>query len=107
LELQFGIKKNAEFMLISNSLMPAFRNAHKKLKAKKNEKMHKNENTQKIMLFYTHIDIFHENIFWIIIAFFANFKWKCKKCAFSNISQKVKRYFFANIFLSPFDSHKV
>jgi hypothetical protein len=33
-------------MLISNSLMPAFKNAPKKLKAINHEKMQKNENSQ-------------------------------------------------------------
>jgi hypothetical protein len=38
-----------------------------------------------------------------IIALFANFKCKC--CTFSNILQKVKSYFFANIYHSPFYSY--
>jgi hypothetical protein len=34
------------------------------------------------------------------------FKCKCEKnCTFSNILQKVKSFFFANIYHSPFDSH--
>ncbi len=56
--------------------------------------------------FYTHIDIFKKQIFWVIIALFAILKRKCEKhCTFSNILQKLKSYFFANIYLSPFDSH--
>ncbi len=44
--------------------------------------------------------------FWVIIALFAYFKCKCKKnCTFSNILQKVKSYFFGNIYQSPFDSY--
>ncbi len=40
-----GIKKNAEFMLISNSLMPAFRNDPKKAKSKNHVKVDKDEYT--------------------------------------------------------------
>ena len=35
---QYGYQKTQNFMLISNSLMPAFRNAHKKVKSKKPRK---------------------------------------------------------------------
>jgi hypothetical protein len=45
-------------------------------------------------------------IVWVIIALFANFKCKCEKnCTFSNILQKVKSYFFDNIYQSPFDCY--
>jgi hypothetical protein len=93
--------------------------------------MHKNENTQnshsflalafficlsrhqriwnqhKILRFFdTHIDIFQEKIFWIILALFAILKCKCEKnYTFSNIFQKVKSYFFDNIYHSPCDSY--
>ena len=41
-----------------------------------------------------------EKFFWVIIALFAYFKCKCEKnCTFLNILQKVKSYFFANIYL--------
>jgi hypothetical protein len=44
--------------------------------------------------------------FWVIIALFAYFKCKCEKnCTFSNILQKIKSYFFGNIYQSPFDSY--
>ncbi len=47
-----------------------------------------------------------KNFFWVIIALFAYFKCKCEKnCKFSNILQKVKSYFFANIYHSPCDSY--
>ena len=36
--INMGIKKTQNFMLISNSLMPAFRNAPKKVKSKKPRK---------------------------------------------------------------------
>ena len=64
-------------------------------------------NHHKILrFFYTHIDIFQENIFLVIIALFVYFKFKCEKsCTFSNILQKVKSYFFAIIYHSPFDSY--
>ncbi len=95
--------------------------------------MHKNENTQnshsflalaffrgiclsrhqriwnqhKILRFFdTHIDILEEKIFGVIIALFAILKCKCEKnYTFSNILQKVKSYFFDNIYHSPCDSH--
>jgi hypothetical protein len=95
--------------------------------------MHKNENTQnsysifalaffrviclsrhqqilnqhKILRFFnTHIDIFQKKNLGVIIALFAILKCKCEKnCTFSNILQKVKSYFFANIYHSPCDSH--
>jgi hypothetical protein len=38
--------------------------------------------------------------------FFANSECKCKKCTYSNILLRVQRYFFANIYHSPLDSHK-
>ena len=95
--------------------------------------MHKNENTQnshsflalaffrgiclnrhqriwnqhKILRFLIPILIFFKKkFFWVIIALFAYFKCKCEKnCTFSNILQKVKSYFFANIYHSPCDSY--
>ena len=64
-------------------------------------------NQHKILRFFdTHNDIFQEKFFWVIIALFAYFKCKCEKnCTFSNILQKVKSYFFANIYHSPSDSY--
>jgi hypothetical protein len=125
--ISMGLKKQ-NFILISNSLMPAF----KKFKAKNHEKMRKNENTnilhrflaiaffrgiclsrhqrivnqQKILRFFTSkLIFFTKKFFGVIKALFANFKCKCEKnCTFSNILQKVKRYFFPNIYHSPFDS---
>jgi hypothetical protein len=44
LKISYGYQKTQNFMPISNSLTPAFRNAPNKLKAKNNEKMHKHEN---------------------------------------------------------------
>ncbi len=97
--------------------------------------MHKNENTQnshgflalaffrgiclsrhqriwnkhKILRFFdTHIDIFQEKIFGVIIALFGFLKCKWEtNCTFSDILQKVKSYFFANVYHSPCDSHEV
>ncbi len=64
-------------------------------------------NQHKILrFFYIHIDIFQEKFFWVIIALFAYFKCKCEQnCTYSNILQKVKSYFFGNIYQSPFDSY--
>ncbi len=64
-------------------------------------------NQHKILSFFdTHIDIFQEKKYWVIIALFAYFKCKFEKiCTFSNILQKVKSYFFAIIYQSPFDSY--
>ncbi len=64
-------------------------------------------NQHKILRFFdTHNDIFKKKIFWVIIALFAFFKCKCEKnCTFSNILQKVKSYFFANIYHSQCDSY--
>ncbi len=66
-------------------------------------------NQQKILRFLLPILIFFKKkIFWVIIALFAFLKCKCEKnYAFSNILQKVKSYFFANIYHSPCDSYKV
>jgi hypothetical protein len=52
-------------------------------------------NQHKILRFFdTHIDIFQEKNFWVIIALFAVLKCKCEKnCTFSNIFQRVKSYF--------------
>ncbi len=46
--INMGIKNMQNFMLISNSLMPAFK---QKLKAKNHEKMHKRENTPNLHSF--------------------------------------------------------
>jgi hypothetical protein len=52
------------------------------------------------------LTFFKNKFFWVIIALLAYLKCKCEKnCTFSNILQKVKSYFFANIYHSPFDSH--
>ncbi len=49
---------------------------------------------------------FKKKFCWVIIALFEYFKCKCEKnCTFSNILQKVKSYFFDNIYQSPFDSY--
>ncbi len=63
-------------------------------------------NQHKILRFFvTHIDIFQEKIFWVITALFAILKCKYEtNCTFSNFLQKVKSYFFANIYHSPCDS---
>ncbi len=93
-----GIKNTQNFMLISNSLMPAFWNAPNKLKAKNHEKMHKNEKTQnshsflalaffrgicfsiKFCVFLIPILIFFKKeMFCIIIALFAILKANAKK----------------------------
>jgi hypothetical protein len=64
-------------------------------------------NQHKILRFLISILIFFKTkFFWVIIALFAYFKCKCEKnCTFSKFLQKVKSYFFANIYDSPFDSH--
>ena len=95
--------------------------------------MHKNENTQnshsflavaffkgiclsrhqriwnqhKILRFFIPITIFFKKKnFWVIIALFGFLKCKCEKnFTFSNILQKVKSNFFANIYHSPSDSY--
>ncbi len=47
-----------------------------------------------------------KKFFGVIIALFTVLKCKCEKnCTFSNIFQKVKSYFFANIYHSPCDSY--
>jgi hypothetical protein len=53
----------------------------------------------KFFVFLIPILIFFKKKFvWVIIALFAILKCKCEKnCTFSNILQKVKSYFFANI----------
>ncbi len=49
---------------------------------------------------------FKKKFFGVIIALFAHFKCKCENnCTYSNILQKVKSYFFGNIYQSPFDSY--
>ena len=64
-------------------------------------------NQHKIMRFFIPILIFLKKInFWVIIALLGFLKCKCEKnCTFSNILQKVKSYFFANIYQSPCDSY--
>ncbi len=64
-------------------------------------------NQHKILRFLIHILIFFKKKFFlVIIALFAILKCKCEKnCTFSNILQKVKSYFFANIYHSPCDSY--
>ncbi len=61
----------------------------------------------KILRFLIPILIFFKKKnFWVIIALFAILKCKCEKnCTFSNILQKVKNNFFANIYHSPCDSY--
>ena len=64
-------------------------------------------NQHKILrFFYTHIVIFQEKIFWGHNSTFCILlKQMRKNCTFSNILQKVKSYFFGNIYQSPFDSY--
>jgi hypothetical protein len=64
-------------------------------------------NQHKILRFFIPILIFFKKkFFWVILALFAMLKCKCEKnCTFSNIFQKVKSYFFANIYNSPCDSY--
>ncbi len=91
-------------MLITNSLMQASKNSQKKLKAKKHENLHKNEESQNLhsfwaiafkghwfkspsrnlksaknSAFFGYMDILHEKIFGFIIALFANFTCICGK----------------------------
>jgi hypothetical protein len=63
-------------------------------------------NQHKILRFLIPILIFFKKkSFWVIIALFAILKCKCEKnYTFSNILQKEKSYFFANIYHSPYDS---
>jgi hypothetical protein len=57
-----------------------------------------------LLVFDTHIDIFQE--FLGHNSTFCNLKMQMRKnYTFSNILQKVKSYFFPNIYDSPFDSH--
>jgi hypothetical protein len=51
--INMGIKKTQNFMLVSNSLMPAFKNTPKKVKSKNLGKMQKNENTQNSHSFFS------------------------------------------------------
>jgi hypothetical protein len=94
--------------------------------------MHKNENTQnshsflalaflgaflkaginefeisiKFCVILIPLIFFKKKFFWVIIALFGFLKCKCEtKCTFSDILLKVKSYFFANIYHSPYDSH--
>jgi hypothetical protein len=64
-------------------------------------------NQHKILRYLIPILIFFKKkSFWVKIALFAYFQCKCEKnCSFSNILQKVKSYFFGNIYHSPFDSY--
>ncbi len=64
-------------------------------------------NQHKILRFLIPILIFFKkNVFGVILALFVYFKCKCEKnCTFSNILQKLKSYFFAIIYHSPFDSY--
>ncbi len=50
--VKMSIKKRRIFMLISNLLMPAFKNVHKKVKSKKPRKNAKNQNTQNSHSFF-------------------------------------------------------
>ncbi len=77
------------------------------LKKARAKKLFEIWNQHKILRFFdTHNDIFKIKFFWVIIALFAYFKCKCEKnCTFSNILQKVKSNFFANIYHSPCDSY--
>ncbi len=61
----------------------------------------------KFCVFLIPILIFFKKFFFLyIIALFVILKYKCEKnCTFSNILQKVKCYFFANIYHSPCDSY--
>ncbi len=63
-------------------------------------------NRHKILRFLIPIlIIFTKKKFWDIIALLHTLNAKAKKnCTFSNILQKVKSYFFGNIYQSPFDS---
>ncbi len=60
----------------------------------------------KFCFFYTHIDIFQEKKFLGHKSTFCNLKMQMRKnSTFSNILQKIKSYFFANICHSPCDSY--
>jgi hypothetical protein len=114
--------------------MPAFKSAPKKVKSKNHEKMGKNENTQnshsflaiafirgiclsryqriwkqhKILRFFIPVLIFSTKKFFgsqITIALFAKLKANAKKLYNFKHFAKSKKYFFANIYHSPFDSH--
>ncbi len=56
-------------------------------------------NQHKIMRFFdTHIDIFQEKNFWVIMALMQILNANAtKNCIYSNIFQKVKSYFFVNV----------
>ncbi len=57
-------------------------------------------------VFDTHNDNFQEKFCLGHNSTFCNLKMQMRKnCTFSNILQKVKSYFFPNIYHSPFDSH--
>jgi len=62
---------------------------------------------QNSALFDTH-NVFFRNFLYVILLFKQNLNCKrSKKWTFSYIFQKVKPYFFANIYQSPLDSHQV
>jgi hypothetical protein len=59
----------------------------------------------KFSVFYTQIDIFSRKKLWDHNSTFCKLYMQMpKKLYISNILQKVKSYFFANIYHSPFDS---
>ncbi len=75
--------------------------------------MHKNENTQNLQSFLaikilrflvTQIDILQEKNVELYLHFLKTLNANAKK-TIHYIFQKVKSYFFANIYHSPFDSH--
>ncbi len=51
LKSQYEYQETQNFMLVSNFLIPAFKNTHKKCYAKKTRKTHRNENTQNLHSF--------------------------------------------------------
>jgi hypothetical protein len=125
--INMGIKKTQNFMLILNSLMPLTKVKSKKPRRNAQKRKYSKFawffgssffrgiclsrhqriwNQHKILRFLIPILIFFKkNFFWVILALFSYFKCKCEKnCTFSNILKKVKRYFFANLYHSPFDS---
>jgi hypothetical protein len=50
--IKMGIKKTQNFMLVSNSLVPAFKNAAKKVNSQKNTEKAKNREYSKISYFF-------------------------------------------------------
>ncbi len=55
--------------------------------------------------FYTRVDIFHKKNVLGHKSTFSKFKGKCEKLYIFKHFAKSKKYFFANIYHSPFDSH--